>query len=64
MSPSLVSKAGSHTQRQNKAERPRTVRDTNLPLREYRGRKEEGSLTRVRVTAFEPGLEELEGAAW
>lgn len=64
MSPSPVSRARSHTQRQYKAERPRTVRDTNVPLREYRGRTEEGSLTRVRVTAFELGLEELEGAAW
>ena len=45
-------------------ERPRTMRDPTWLLREYRGRKVEGPLTRVRATAFEPGLEELERAAW
>lgn len=53
-----------HTQGPQKMERPRTMRNTNLLLREYQGRKVEGPLTRVRATAFEPGLEELERAAW
>lgn len=54
----------SHTQGQHKAERPRTMRDMNSPLRKHQGRKAEGLLTRVRVTAFELGLEGLGGAAW
>ena len=40
------------------------MRDMNLLLGRYRGRKVEGQLTRVRATAFKPSLEELERAAW
>lgn len=40
--------------------------DVNLVLRKYRGREAAGSPTRLRETetAFDLGLEDLEGAVW